>query len=153
MPQGSASSSRSLPTSEVREDGREDLVDRRRVGGVVRRTSGGRGDAAQRGQVGVLAVADLRADLPRAADRLAAEGRKRQVALAVEARRALAAQKVINLARGSATASSFSGMKAMLKSIGVLASARVRLPLRTVSAEEEARIAAATAEFGLRGLD
>ena len=68
-------------------------------------------------------------------------------------RRALAAQKVINLARGSATASSFSGMKAMLKSIGVLASARVRLPLRTVSAEEEARIAAATAEFGLRGLD
>ena len=60
---------------------------------------------------------------------------------------------VINLARGSATASSFSGMKAMLKSIGVLATARVRLPLRTVSAEEESRIAVATAEFRLQGLD
>jgi 4-hydroxy-tetrahydrodipicolinate synthase len=68
-------------------------------------------------------------------------------------RRALTAQKVINLARGSATASSFSGMKAMLKSIGVLATARVRLPLRTVSSEEEAHIATATADFGLRGLD
>jgi dihydrodipicolinate synthase/N-acetylneuraminate lyase len=58
-------------------------------------------------------------------------------------------QRIISIARGSANASSFSGMKAILKSLGVLSSARVRLPLRTVSADEEARIAAATAEFGL----
>ncbi len=58
-------------------------------------------------------------------------------------------QKIIGIARGSATASSFSGMKSILKSIGVLATSRVRLPLRTVSAEEESRIAAAIKEFGL----
>lgn len=61
-------------------------------------------------------------------------------------RRILATQKIINLAKGSPTSASFSGMKAILKAQGVLASARVRLPLRTVSAEEEARIAAAVKE-------
>jgi 4-hydroxy-tetrahydrodipicolinate synthase len=67
-------------------------------------------------------------------------------------RRTLEAQKVINIAHGSPNSSSFSGMKAMLKALGVLSTARVRLPLRTVGADEEARIAAATSEFGLRGL-
>jgi hypothetical protein len=57
-------------------------------------------------------------------------------------------QKIIGIAKGSPTAGSFSGMKAILKSIGVLSSSRVRLPLRTVSADEEARIDAASADFG-----
>lgn len=63
--------------------------------------------------------------------------------------RTIAVQKIIAIAKGSPTASSFSGMKAALKSLGVLKSARVRLPLRTVTAEEETRIARAIAEFGL----
>jgi 4-hydroxy-tetrahydrodipicolinate synthase len=67
-------------------------------------------------------------------------------------RRVLDVQRIMSIARGSATASSFSGMKAILKSLDVLASARVRLPLRTVSAEEEARIQAAVSEFGLPSL-
>jgi 4-hydroxy-tetrahydrodipicolinate synthase len=66
--------------------------------------------------------------------------------------RILDAQKVINLAKGSPNASSFSGMKAMLVALGVLSSARVRLPLRTVGPEELARIASATAELGLPSL-
>jgi 4-hydroxy-tetrahydrodipicolinate synthase len=64
-------------------------------------------------------------------------------------KRVLAAQKIINLAKGSPNSSSFSGMKAMLKALGVLSSARVRLPLRTVGPDEEQRIASAVAEFGL----
>ena len=63
-------------------------------------------------------------------------------------RRTMDVQKITNIARGSATSSSFSGMKAVLKSLGVLASARVRAPLRTVTAEEQERIDAATAAFG-----
>ncbi len=66
--------------------------------------------------------------------------------------RAIGIQKVINIARGSPTSSSFSGMKAILKSLGVLSTARVRLPLRTVTADEEARIAEAITGFGLPSL-
>ena len=58
-------------------------------------------------------------------------------------------QKVVNIAGGSPNSSSFSGMKAILKALGVVKTARVRLPLRTVTADEEARIAAAAADFGL----
>lgn len=64
-------------------------------------------------------------------------------------RHILAAQKVVSLAKGSPTASNFSGMKAILKSLGVISSARVRLPLRTVTAEEEAKIAAAAKDLEL----
>lgn len=64
-------------------------------------------------------------------------------------RNILKVQTVINLARGSANAQSFSGMKAILKALGVIASPRVRLPLRTVGPEEEARIAAAVRDLGL----
>ena len=39
-------------------------------------------------------------------------------------------------------------MKAILKARGVINTARVRLPLRTVGADEEARIAAAEREQG-----
>jgi 4-hydroxy-tetrahydrodipicolinate synthase len=67
-------------------------------------------------------------------------------------RRILDVQRIIGIARGSATASNFSGMKAILKSLGVVASARVRLPLRTVSADEEALIQTAVAAFGLPSL-
>jgi 4-hydroxy-tetrahydrodipicolinate synthase len=67
-------------------------------------------------------------------------------------RRILDVQRIIGLARGSATASNFSGMKAILKSLGVLTSARVRLPLRTVTSDEEALIQSAVAEFGLPSL-
>jgi 4-hydroxy-tetrahydrodipicolinate synthase len=67
-------------------------------------------------------------------------------------RRILDVQRIIGLARGSATASSFSGMKAILASLGVLSTARVRSPLRTVSPDEQARVATATAEFGLPSL-
>ncbi|HLZ10460.1 MAG TPA: dihydrodipicolinate synthase family protein [Chloroflexota bacterium] len=63
-------------------------------------------------------------------------------------RRTMDVQRITNIARGSATSSSFSGMKAVLKSLGVLASARVRAPLRTVTSEEQARIDDATADFG-----
>ncbi len=66
--------------------------------------------------------------------------------------RILDVQKIVGLARGSPTSSSFSGMKAILTSLGVLASPRVRRPLRTVTAEEEAAIAAAVARFGLPAL-
>ncbi len=58
-------------------------------------------------------------------------------------------QKVVNIAKGSPTASNFSGMKALLKSLGVVGSARVRLPLRTASVDEEARIAREAAGLGL----
>ena len=58
-------------------------------------------------------------------------------------------QKIANIAGGSANASAFSGMKAMLKGLGVLESARVRLPLRTASRSEQERIAVATAEAKL----
>jgi 4-hydroxy-tetrahydrodipicolinate synthase len=68
-------------------------------------------------------------------------------------RRIIAVQNIINLAKGSPTASSFSGMKAMLAALGVIESARVRLPLRTVGDEEASRIAAATREFGLPDLE
>lgn len=63
-------------------------------------------------------------------------------------RRTMDVQKITNIARGSATSSSFSGMKAVLKSLGVLETAKVRLPLRTVNREEQERIAVATAAFG-----
>jgi len=63
--------------------------------------------------------------------------------------RTIEIQKIVNLAKGSPSASSFSGMKAMLRALGIISTARVRLPLRTVSAAEEASIARATAEFGL----
>lgn len=65
-------------------------------------------------------------------------------------RRLLKIQQIINLARGSANSQSFSGMKAILKALGVIASPRVRLPLRTVTSEEEAKIAAAVRDLGLR---
>jgi 4-hydroxy-tetrahydrodipicolinate synthase len=65
-------------------------------------------------------------------------------------RNLLKIQQIINLAKGSANSQSFSGMKAILKALGVISSARVRLPLRTVTPEEEARIAAAVREAGLR---
>ncbi len=61
-------------------------------------------------------------------------------------------QKIVGIAKGSPTASSFSGMKAILKALGVISTARVRLPLRTVTADEEARIASAVASFGLPSL-
>lgn len=61
-------------------------------------------------------------------------------------------QKIIGIAKGSPTASSFSGMKAILKALGVISTARVRLPLRTVTTDEEARIARAVADFGLPSL-
>lgn len=64
-------------------------------------------------------------------------------------RRTMDVQKIINLARGSQTASSFSGMKAILKAQGVLSTSRVRLPLRSASHDEEERIAQAVAAFGL----
>jgi 4-hydroxy-tetrahydrodipicolinate synthase len=63
--------------------------------------------------------------------------------------RTIKIQNIVNIAKGSPTASSFSGMKAMLKALGVISTSRVRLPLRTVTPEEEARIAQATADFGL----
>lgn len=66
--------------------------------------------------------------------------------------RTIEIQQIISIARGSPTASSFSGMKAILKALGVIRTARVRLPLRTVSAEEEARIAQAVSGFGLPAL-
>lgn len=65
-------------------------------------------------------------------------------------RRLLKIQQIINLARGSANSQSFSGMKAILEALGVISSPRVRLPLRTVSSEEEAKIAAAVRDLGLR---
>ena len=64
-------------------------------------------------------------------------------------RRILAAQRVISIAKGSPTASNFSGMKAILKALGVIESARVRLPLRTVTADEETRIALAARDLEL----
>lgn len=63
-------------------------------------------------------------------------------------RRTMDVTKITSLAKGSATSSSFSGMKAVLKSLGVLTTAKVRAPLRTVSEDEQERIAAATAAFG-----
>lgn len=63
--------------------------------------------------------------------------------------RTIQIQKIINIAKGSPTASNFSGMKAILRSLGVIDNARVRLPLRTATAEEQAQIARAAAEFGL----
>lgn len=66
--------------------------------------------------------------------------------------RTLEVQKVLNIARGSPTAASFSGMKAILKALGVLSTSRVRRPLRTVSSDEEQRIAEAVAALGLPSL-
>lgn len=63
-------------------------------------------------------------------------------------RRTMDVQKITNLARGSATSSSFSGMKAVLTSLGVLATARVRAPLRSVTPEEQQKIGEAAAAFG-----
>lgn len=58
-------------------------------------------------------------------------------------------QNVTSLAKGSANASAFSGMKAGLKALGVIRSAKVRMPLRTVTAEEQAKITAAVADLKL----
>ena len=63
-------------------------------------------------------------------------------------RRTMDVTRITNLAKGSANSSNFSGMKAVLKSLGVLATAKVRAPLRTVTEDEQERIAAATAAFG-----
>jgi 4-hydroxy-tetrahydrodipicolinate synthase len=64
-------------------------------------------------------------------------------------RRTMDVQRIINIARGSQTASNFSGMKAILKAQGVVTTSRVRMPLRSASRDEEERIASAVAEFGL----
>lgn len=55
------------------------------------------------------------------------------------------------VAKGSSpNAASFSGMKAALKSAGIIATAVVSPPFRTVTADEEARIAEIAASIGLR---
>ncbi len=58
--------------------------------------------------------------------------------------------KVGSVGRGSQHSASFSGMKAALKAAGIIETAVVAPPLRTVTAEEEARIAELAAEIGLR---
>src|SRR5205823_8040902 len=55
---GRLRSMRGSINSEVRDHGREDLVDARRVARVVRRRVGGLGDAPEHTQVGGLAIAD-----------------------------------------------------------------------------------------------